>query len=584
MNDVFTILVCNNEFFCKKSYIFEISSVIRTKCDMKSNIFDMVKIEENSNELTKSQIIYEHKYEFQNIINGNNIDIRLDLFEFIKILTNDLKINLFYNKLEDLYHHFLQLVLCNDSIINKIGFYENIVFRYIYTFLKCNCNRSNDPNIVDEMNINISEFLDNESLQLMNLKSIISKDNYCIFAKILFSLCLLAPNLIENIINMIQNLDNNDIHLLDEIKCITTNHFFIKNILNLRKVKKITRLMILNFFSSFSNYYSNEYITKILTKSENTFLCNEIYIALRDDNLDFIQQIIASNINFDIDMKFDNVYPLICIAAYFSSLNCFKYLIINNAQIPSNLLNYAIAGGNIEIIHLCQQKQCIFSNKSLLIANIFHHENLISWLIENNYVQNDRNIMEIFLFSNFNSLKIIIENVYKKFSFSELFEKSEINVIYNPFNFINLLLILSSACNHFEVLQWILLLPGININTSSQLFHKYIDICNHGSPLYYACLNKNIKMVQSLVKYPKINLNMKSTNDLPPLSIVCKSGSNQIAEILLNCNSIDVNCASYSKEKLYPLHFACIYGHIEIVKLLLQKKEIEINCKTYDII
>ena len=88
MNDVFTILVCNNEFFCKKSYIFEISSVIRTKCDMKSNIFDMVKIEENSNELTKSQIIYEHKYEFQNIINGNNIDIRLDLFEFIKILTN----------------------------------------------------------------------------------------------------------------------------------------------------------------------------------------------------------------------------------------------------------------------------------------------------------------------------------------------------------------------------------------------------------------------------------------------------------------------------------------------------------------
>lgn len=38
---------------------------------------------------------------------------------------------------------------------------------------------------------------------------------------------------------------------------------------------------------------------------------------------------------------------------------------LNHVDIEANLINYAIAGGNLEIIHICQQKK--MSNKFIYI-------------------------------------------------------------------------------------------------------------------------------------------------------------------------------------------------------------------------
>ncbi|KAK8848162.1 hypothetical protein M9Y10_019218 [Tritrichomonas musculus] len=74
---------------------------------------------------------------------------------------------------------------------------------------------------------------------------------------------------------------------------------------------------------------------------------------------------IINNSNEEVDdgdpllkrgIKYTGV-PLVCYAAYFGSIECFKYLVDEiNVEIPSNLTRYAVCGGNSEIISFCQKR------------------------------------------------------------------------------------------------------------------------------------------------------------------------------------------------------------------------------------
>ena len=52
---------------------------------------------------------------------------------------------------------------------------------------------------------------------------------------------------------------------------------------------------------------------------------------------------------------------------------------MNGAEINENICKYAIAGGNMEIIHLIEQKGMKFEN-CLEIAVEYHHFELFEWL------------------------------------------------------------------------------------------------------------------------------------------------------------------------------------------------------------
>ena len=46
----------------------------------------------------------------------------------------------------------------------------------------------------------------------------------------------------------------------------------------------------------------------------------------------------------------------ISIDAFFGSIKCFNFLLLNESKLE-NTFKYAISGGDLEIIHLCEQKR-----------------------------------------------------------------------------------------------------------------------------------------------------------------------------------------------------------------------------------
>ncbi|EAY10690.1 hypothetical protein TVAG_364130 [Trichomonas vaginalis G3] len=137
---------------------------------------------------------------------------------------------------------------------------------------------------------------------------------------------------------------------------------------------------------------------------------NTLQYILKYDLIDeFIEE--TAQINFDINQKLpvnrydfnkiDEKLSLIQMSAFYGSINCFKYLMLNNAEIDPLLFIFAIIGGNLEILHIVKgelDKMSIpndnplflelkqrASQESLQIAGSYSRYNIFDWLISKNY-------------------------------------------------------------------------------------------------------------------------------------------------------------------------------------------------------
>lgn len=94
---------------------------------------------------------------------------------------------------------------------------------------------------------------------------------------------------------------------------------------------------------------------------------NEFFKLIDEDNKDGLLEEISEtgkDIKETFQLFFDIwtfKFSMIDYAAFKGSVNCFKYLLINGAEISYNTLGLAITGGNIEIIRLLEQRNCDFS-------------------------------------------------------------------------------------------------------------------------------------------------------------------------------------------------------------------------------
>lgn len=106
-----------------------------------------------------------------------------------------------------------------------------------------------------------------------------------------------------------------------------------------------------------------------------------IALSIREDDVDKCQTIMSSsNIGFNSRIPYSlyetlgtvnrksNMPYLLEYAAFFGSIKCFKYFIMNNAPITEHLVSFAIFGGNVEIIHICEN--CHASLKLALRSSI----------------------------------------------------------------------------------------------------------------------------------------------------------------------------------------------------------------------
>lgn len=246
------------------------------------------------------------------------------------------------------------------------------------------------------------------------------------------------------------------------------NYLFDKNFFSISSIIEQSRLsdeIFITFLPEITEYdkeYS-EIREKIFFSKENSELLTEYYQfvknhpkehifyrksnyhpsplhkAIRNDDIQTFQSILSQNnysVNHRIEYSFyerlrktlDENMSLIQIAAFYGSLNIFKFLWMQtDIDLNYNLMDYAFAGQNIDIIHYCEEKckigssyiQPIFTHSpDILDYCIYKYDNEII-VDENDVIQND---LKDFAKNEDNSYEILNSNSLSQAIFSSNFE------------------------------------------------------------------------------------------------------------------------------------------------------------------
>lgn len=149
-----------------------------------------------------------------------------------------------------------------------------------------------------------------------------------------------------------------------------------------------------DFLKNLESYKANNWS---LLKQYRLNCCNHhrINLAIKDDNIDELQQIVAEQ-EFDLNQtSLPSIFELssycqteptlIQFAAFYGSVECFKYLYLNGADIhktdeeKKTALHFAIAGGNFEIIRILHRAKFDLSNYAG-VAVLYHRNEIFQWI------------------------------------------------------------------------------------------------------------------------------------------------------------------------------------------------------------
>lgn len=267
--------------------------------------------------------------------------------------------------------------------------------------------------------------------------------------RLIGSIVYIRPDLLNNMINLLYSY--NDIQISDEIisqSYIENDEILLRKIiifilLSLTKHKVFGNLFYsylrftdpVNCFKKDTNYYYYhpppdfdaicDMSDDQKIKARNTLhSIDPIALLIKDDKIEELQNFISKNnydieneipsSSFEIHRQLQNAKP-IEYAAFFGAINCFKFLLMKDTNINySNLLEFAISGGNIDIIHIIENEshdENIKSNQNLLYLAILYMKNdLIDYLIHSYPIKIDaESYIKCIYASNYNALTIIKE-------------------------------------------------------------------------------------------------------------------------------------------------------------------------------
>ena len=153
---------------------------------------------------------------------------------------------------------------------------------------------------------------------------------------------------------------------------------------------------------------------------------NPLFQIIEKDDLESLQKLIAFDPSIDVDTTIESCYyesrplfqlnsfSLIEIAAFFGSINIFKFLIVNNAILRKDKLRMmALYGGNTEIIRICQQNDISYGvtflkgnlmmncdvDKSIMIAIKMNYFDILRWLVEEEQIDLNNNSIDLIGYS-----------------------------------------------------------------------------------------------------------------------------------------------------------------------------------------
>ncbi|EAY15562.1 hypothetical protein TVAG_495810 [Trichomonas vaginalis G3] len=334
---------------------------------------------------------------------------------------------------------------------------------------------------------------------------------------------------------------------------------------------------------------------------------NDIANSIKNDDIN--QLIHLTNITeFDINGRVqDNLFEhgLLChsnptyisYSCFYGSLKCFKFLLLNNADM--NITDdqngfcpehYAIMGGNAEIIRIVNQRR--FDTRcTLQLAVLFYREDVFEWLLNTRKIsvknddENFGNVVHMCSISN---------------NFRALQHCITLGAEINDQGLDSLTPLQLAICfNSKECIQLLLNTKTINLNTINKKQHTALHVAsmtgncfaikkmrkkecnpnisdaNNWTALHFAISTNNYKCVKALLKFSDIDLSKKTIIGETPMLLAMHYGNKEIIDLFVKLNVLDPNDKSNSG--VSALHIAFSQGLTDIIKYFLSLQNCDVN-------
>lgn len=198
-------------------------------------------------------------------------------------------------------------------------------------------------------------------------------------------------NLFESNNRIILFLINEEILILNEYICKKINHeYFAPEISVFKHEEKNQQNLPENFDKMRKIGENDSYICQLIRDD----LIDDFILHVNKNNIQFKTAKIESSIfetNLLLSKRNTNFIEY---AAFFGSVQIFKYLFLNGMKLESSLWIYVIHGRNPELIHLLEENNIKPSDKSFeecVDEAIKCHHNEIANYLQNNYYNNEKN-------------------------------------------------------------------------------------------------------------------------------------------------------------------------------------------------
>ena len=220
---------------------------------------------------------------------------------------------------------------------------------------------------------------------------------------------------------------------------------------------------------------------------------------------------------------------LVQTAAFFGSLECFKFLLMCGADQHAmdwnsvTLPQFAVAGGNAQIVRMCQQNNIDFYGTAHVAAR-FHRNDLFEWLKQT-----------------------VVENI------------GDINLEGQN--------IIHAACesNNIYVMK---VAAADGVDPNGRTYHGR-------TPLRVAVRRGFIDSVEFLLSLPQIDLNSKTMAGVMPFHLAAKYGDIDIAKMLLARGDIDIN--EETEQHRTAFYLAVLNNRLNMTRFLMGFQHIDVN-------
>lgn len=354
-------------------------------------------------------------------------------------------------------------------------------------------------------------------------------------------------------------MNDEDRNINDDQEYLFVSSFLISKNLN------DDGLLSFNVFQNFDEKKNDFYLSKIIREDDvNQFqsflISHESY--LKNPNLYHLHIYNCCN-------ELENFCDLLKYSSFFGSLKIFKFLYLNKYLSDCDVFLYAVAGGNNEIIRICESYLKAFKNndeniflKALKISIIYHRNQVFEWILNNN----QQNIEE----------KSFIEDILKlsiKYTNFEIFyfliNSGILN--FNQFLIKNFEKFVFNSKNEFDFWAIHLFLAIVKKETRQSLLTK--NLKNGLSPLGYACEMNNTYFFQILFDFNECKsfnlLERKNSQGKIPLQVAIEKGN---ADIIKNIFKIQTFVTKILKnKKINPIFDACNIKKSDIVKIIIDE-------------